>query len=117
MSSASLTPITANLPLDRGSRRRLENLVRKAQAHNHVLTFEMILRRVDSIPPELLSMILARLVDLGLAERIIRVESPTTKVGLGDYLSLDQIPPTIHDESTGHEIIVTPDDLRIIYKF
>jgi hypothetical protein len=117
MSSVSLTPITANLPLDRRSRRRLENLVRKAQAEKHLLTFEMILRRVDSIPPELLSMILARLVDLGLAERIIRVESPATKVGLGDFLSLDQVPRTIHDHSTGSELTVTPDDLRVIYKF
>lgn len=117
MSSTSLSPITADLPLDPRSQRRLEKLVQEATKRRLTLTFEQVLRRVDSIPPEVLSMVLAQLVDLGLAQRVIRVESPTTKVGLGDYDSLEKVPRRLLDHSANQEIDVTPDDLRVLYKF
>ncbi len=47
--------------------------------------------------------------------KIIRVVSPTTHVGIKDYTSLEEVPKVVSDESTGHEVEVTGNNLQLLY--
>jgi hypothetical protein len=61
--------------------------------------------------------IVSYLVEEGMMKRILRVESPKTRTGLGDYESIEDIPKNIHDETTDENIDVSPQDIKLYYKF
>ena len=119
MSSNALQRIVADTPVDWWTRRRLEALVRRARAGRLQYTFEHLLAKVSPIPPEILSLFLAELVEQKLARRVIRVESPTTGGGLGDFDSPAEVPPTVLDDTVDppQEIPVSARLLRVIYVF
>jgi len=54
------------------------------------------------------------MVDEGLFEFIIRIESPLDG-GLGDFKGVSQIPDVIYDRYQNREIEVTPELLHPIY--
>ena len=116
MSSTALKRIVAETPVDWWTRLRLSALVRKARARSYQYTFEHLLDKAAPIAPEILSIFLAELVERGLVRRVIRVESPGTGGGLGDFDAIEALPAQI-DDGYGHLIPVTPDMLRVIYKF
>lgn len=61
--------------------------------------------------------IMTYLVDQGAVERIFRVESPKTHTGIADFESPEDIPDTIHDETTDEEIEVSVEDVKMYFKF
>jgi hypothetical protein len=111
-----LQRVLAEAELGWRSRWRLQRIVRKARSEHLQYTFEHLLAKAGTIPPEVLSVILAGLVELGLARRVIRIESPSTRGGLQDCDSLEEIPLSIPDVN-GQEIPVTPEMLKVVYKF
>jgi hypothetical protein len=68
-------------------------------------------------PPSREDLILALgdFVRRGKLKRVIRVVSPKTQGGIGDYDSLDKVPQFAHDRLTDTQIEVTPDDLKVFY--
>ena len=93
---------------------RLSNFLEQA-APGHEFTFEALYRFVQPPAPQELAAALARLVAQGTLRQIVRVESPTTHGGIGDYDSIQQIPDKLHDWRADGEIMVRPEDLRFLY--
>ena len=93
---------------------RLDALLRKARP-NEEFTFEYLVAALDPPSPEDLAATLSKLVERGELKQVIRVESPTTHGGLGDYPSIQEIPSEIHDWRTDEHIRVRPENLRVLY--
>jgi hypothetical protein len=64
--------------------------------------------------PKLTSM-LELLVEEGVFDRLIRVESPAIG-GIEDFTSIVDVPSEILDSHTGLMLAVTPDRLKLIYR-
>ena len=64
--------------------------------------------------PKLTSM-LELLVEEGVFDRLIRVESPAIG-GIEDFASIVDVPSEILDSHTGLMLAVTPDRLKLIYR-
>lgn len=110
------------LPAEREAIERLESLlndlrkesVRSGKAPEY--TFEHLYQKTQFSSPEALSVVLADLVDRGEIQKRVRVESPSTGGGIGDYNSLLDVPETIYDWRADKEVAVTPEQLRVIFK-
>lgn len=68
-------------------------------------------------PPSLedLALALAALVSKGKLKRFIRLESPVSRGGIGDYESLDSIPDRVYDSRQDLSVDVTADMMRVLY--
>ncbi len=119
MSSTALQRIVAEIPVGWWTRRRLEALVRRARSRKWHYTFEGLLAKAAPIPPEALAYFLAKLVDKGLVKRVIRVESPATRGGLGDYEAIEDIPWEVIDDTVQpeKEVAVAPGNVQVVYIF
>ena len=97
----------------------LNNLRSKYEASGKVpeYTFEHLYQQAQFSSPEVLSMVLAELVERGEIQKSVRVESPSTGGGIGDYKSILDVPETLYDWRADKELRVSPENLRIIFKF
>jgi hypothetical protein len=120
--SADLNDITTKFATERKAVKRLAVLLKQAYASEQKgkpvpeYTFEHLLSVLEPSSPEALSYILAQLVKNGEIRKIIRVESPKNKGGIGDFSSILEVPETIHDTRADQRVRVTPDLLRVIYR-
>jgi hypothetical protein len=79
-------------------------------------SFRYLTDRIPSVSPQRLSLILSDLASRGILERIIRVESPETGGGIGDFKSLLDVPEEVFDYRTSKNVSVTPDKVVTIFK-
>lgn len=118
MSLQELENVISSTPIDRQSGKRLVDLVERAKGEGHKdYTFDLLIQEVSPQSPEALALALRALVQNGIAKRVIRVESPTTHGGIGDFSSVTEIPEEIHDWRADEDIRVRPENLRVVYKF
>jgi hypothetical protein len=116
MSSIKLDEIIDKFPAEKRTIHRLESVLSKATP-NQVYTFEHLYNKVSPSSAELLSLVLAELELRGILQKVIRLESPTTRGGLGDYSSIFEVPEVIRDWRSGNrEIRVQPENLRVLFK-
>ena len=116
MSSLKLDEIIGEFPAGKRTIQRLESVLSKATP-DQVYTFESLYNKVSPPSPELLSLILAELERRGILQKVIRLESPTTKGGLGDYRSIFEVPEVVRDwRSDNKEIRVEPENLRVLFR-
>jgi hypothetical protein len=59
--------------------------------------------------------VLAELVCTGELKQVVRVISPSTQGGIGDFRCLEEVPNVLHDWRADLQIEVRPEDLRVIY--
>ena len=95
--------------------RRLQAVLRRAKPGDEY-TFEFLVKEVDPPSIEDLAAALTVLVDKGVLNQIVRVESPTTHGGIGDYNSIQEVPDELHDWRADEEVRVKPENLRVLYK-
>lgn len=123
MSSINLSSLISEFPEERDAVERLLRWLQQASARqqfteDEVISPEWTVQRLFDVAhprsQRSLARILHRLVEKGVLRQIVRVES-VTKGGLGDYDSLDEIPPTLFDEFLGYEVDVSMSQVRTIY--
>jgi hypothetical protein len=95
--------------------KRLEEIRKDHPGQTVEFTLDRACELIHSVNREDLVLSLAELVRDGRIKQVIRVVSPKTQGGIGDYESLNDVPHHTTDWRTGTEIEVTPDDLRVIY--
>lgn len=118
MSLQELENVIGNTPIDRQSGKRLVHLVERAKAEGHKdYTFDLLIQEVNPQSPEALALAMHALVQNGIVQRVIRVESPTTHGGIGDFSSVAEVPKEIHDWRADEDIQVRPENLHVVYKF
>lgn len=122
MSLVSLRELMRKLPSERDAIKRLESLLNSVREQPGKIgeapeyTFEHLYKKTKFSSPEALSLVLAELVDRGVIEKCVRVESPSTGGGIGDYDSLLDVPKTIYDWRADKELAVAPENLRVVFK-
>lgn len=79
-------------------------------------TFSHLLQSVEPTSPDELALVLAQLTTSHFLEKIIRVESPETHGGIGDFRSLSEVPQEIHDWRTNQMIDVRPENLVVVFR-
>ena len=97
------------------AREKLADVFREAKERQKELTLNRIAEQASPIEAEKLALLMLNLVNQGLAKRIVRVEGP--EGGIEDFASVVDVPPEIHDWHTDRQMHVTPDSIKIIYKF
>jgi len=76
-----------------------------------------LVKEIEPASPEALSLAMTALVDNGVVERVLRVESPSGRGGVQDFRNLDEIPDELADWRTETRWRVRPEDILVIYKF
>lgn len=118
MSSISLDTLINEFPEERDAVGRLAALLDPTSASKSTVRELTVQRLYDLISPSsqrVLSKILIRLVQEGVFEQVVRVESDALG-GIGDYASVADIPHVIFDSRMGRDIEVRLDQIRLIYK-
>lgn len=119
MSSDDFSTIIGEASIGPPDRDRLARVFREARAEHKALTLPHLVylaQRATGVSAEKLAVALAAVVKRGLAERIVRVESPSGG-GIGDFKSLNDVPDKIYDERQDEWISVEPGNVVIVYKF
>lgn len=115
-SSISLEPVRKEHPAESESIRRLEDLLHNAFGQQQ--TYRWTLDRLsDLVHPKSkaeLGIILGSLIQQGLLEYEIQVESPEGGV-IRRFKELSQVPRELFDPRTGTHIEVQPQFLRFVY--
>jgi hypothetical protein len=93
---------------------RLRSFLRSAQ-EGEEYTLDYLAQRLSDLPPETIAEAAAVLVEEGVLEQVIRVESPTTHGGIAQFNSIQDVPEEIHDWRADEYIHVRPEDLRVVY--
>lgn len=120
MSSISLENLTNKFPEKVPLLRRMNqflNAQEAAQSATNRRKYFSVNRIFDEVHPssnDELAEILASLVEIGVLEKILRVESPGHG-GIKDYTSLASIPSVIYDENTERNIDVTLDNIKLLF--
>src|SRR5690349_4092412 len=114
MSWRDFASIAARFPADAQTLVRLYGLTGRGGGREY--TFDHLYKLVQPSSPESLASILVELNSRGVIERVFRVESPVTHVGLGDFRSLDAVPPEIRDETVEEDLVIEPRHIRPIFK-
>lgn len=118
MSSIKLDSLISEFPEETEAVQRLVRFIEANPSEDRPPREVTAQRLFDQARPSsqrALAMILARLVQSGVLERIFRVESEALG-GIGDFESIDKIPPVMFDSRTGRDIEVKLDQVRMIYK-
>lgn len=79
-------------------------------------TFGHLLQKVSPTSPDELALVLAQLTTGKFLEKVIRVESPESRGGIGDFQSLADVPTEMHDWRTDRIIEVHPENLTVIFR-
>ncbi len=107
--------IADKYPAEREALDRLERLLEQGSASRPEYTFGFLCDLLRPRSREGLALVLAELVHAGRLKRVVRVVSPTTQGGLGDFDGIEAVPAHLHDWRADLQIEVRPEDLRIIY--
>jgi hypothetical protein len=110
----SFESITSKYPSEQEALSKLRNLLSSPRAGEFTLN-----RLCELVAPndrDEFAIILGDLARNGLVKLIVRVVSPSTQGGVGDYSTLDEVPKVVHDRRTDTALEVTSENLRIIYK-
>jgi hypothetical protein len=116
MPSLNLDRLTAEFPTERTAVERLVNFIAEVLGRNREATLSMN-RVMDIARPSstlMLSRILERLVEEGVLQQIVRVESEGLG-GIGDYPSVSDVPDVIHDFRRDVDVRVKPEHLHLYY--
>lgn len=79
-------------------------------------TFPHIVQNVKPGSPEDVAAVLNELTKTAEVEKILRVESPTTHGGIGDYSSAQEIPAEVYDFRADRNIRVRPENVVVIFR-
>jgi hypothetical protein len=120
MRSVSFENLTSRLPDERKALSRLKSLIDAASSQRDKqapeYTFEYLFDTTGFVKPEDLALVLAELVSEGAIQKKVRVYSPSSGGGIGDFESVIDVPPVIFDWRADREVEVTPDNLSVIYR-
>jgi hypothetical protein len=94
---------------------RLDEILKAEPRQKAEYTLERMVELVEPQDREELILALGDLVRNGRIKKLIRVISPKTRGGIGDFESLEAVPSVLTDSRTGLTMEVTPDDLCLIY--
>ena len=94
---------------------KLEKVLRPQPLKPAYYSLDRICEEVEPKSRDELILALGKLVRSGRIKKIIRVVSPTTQGGIGDFNSLEEVPKVIPDYFTGNSVEVTPNNLRLLY--
>lgn len=108
--------IADKYPTEREAVGKLEELLSHVPPQHSEFTLNDLCEAVHPRRREVLAAVLGELVRQGVFEQIIRVLSPATLGGIGDFASLESVPRSLHDWRSDTELDVTPANVRIIYK-
>lgn len=115
MSSINLGEITGQFHEGLGPTMRLKRLASSWQT-GEVYTFDRLYDVVSPSSPQVLSLILSELVRRGILEEVVRVESPESHGGIGDFGSVEEVPDTIFDWRLNREIEVRPENVQVLFR-
>jgi hypothetical protein len=94
----------------------LEGQRAKAGSGVRVFSTNRLVDVAGEVPSVGLAGILAQLVEDGLLEQFLRVET-ALGVGLEDFSSIEQVPDEVYDWRDSHESLrVSPANLRVYYR-
>lgn len=118
MSSVNLERLTAEFPDEAPAVKRLADFIEACRRQKSgALQFSV--NRVFSVtnPSSKLAFarILQRLIEDGVFEEVVRVESEGTG-GLGDFRSIKEVPSVLHDWRRDIDFEVRPEHLHLYYK-
>lgn len=119
MSSKSFENLTSKIPKEEGaSLHRLEEYICALKSSNQdiVLTINRLYDILSPSSHSALVLILQSLMNAGVLKQVIRVVSPKTGAGIGEFSSLTEIPNVIHDLTVDEDIEVHENDIKILYK-
>ena len=118
MSLTKLDTLIDEFPEEAQALERLVDLLKPRPGRNDRREYSPA-RMYDLIQPtnfRVLVQILSSATQKGLIKRIIRVVSPTTGGGIGDFESIVDIPDFLLDIRVGREIEVTTDSITMVYE-
>jgi hypothetical protein len=118
MSSVNLERLINEFPEEREAMGRLSFFLDRASCAGKNLSEITPQRMFDIVNPSsqrVLTKILVRLVDQGILEKSLRIESDS-QGGIQDFKSISEIPAVIFDGRAGYEVEVRMDQIRLIYK-
>ena len=108
--------IASKFPSEQEAIAKLREILSKADREEAEFTLNRLCDLVVPRDREEFAIILGELARGGLIKLVVRVVSPTTQGGVGDFSDLAQVPQVIHDWRTDTAVQVTSENLRIIYK-
>jgi hypothetical protein len=118
MSSVKLDFLIDEFPEEQEAVGRLQRFIDSCLESGPSVREVTIQRIFDIVHPStqrILVKMLMRMVEHGMMDKIIRIESDA-RGGIGDdYKSVMDIPNVMFDRRLGHEIEVRPDQIRTIY--
>ncbi|MES1983238.1 MAG: hypothetical protein V4443_12295 [Pseudomonadota bacterium] len=117
MSSANLDTLIAEFPEEKDAVDRLARILDSKPVSGAIreLTVQRLYDLIHPSSQRVLAKILERLVQQGVVEQVVRVESDALG-GIGDFNSIIEVPPVLFDSRTGRNIEVRFDQIRLIYK-
>lgn len=117
MSSVNLDTLITEFPEEKVAVEKLAAYLDSASTTGSVreLTVPRLYDLITPSSQRVLAKILVRLVQQGVLEQIVRVESDALG-GIGDFKSITDVPPTIYDERKGYDVKVNLDNIRLIYR-
>lgn len=80
------------------------------------LTFNQLVEKISPSSISEFARILDDLTASNVIAQVIRVESPETHSGIGEYRSIDDLPERIVDAYTGRTIDVTPENVKVFFR-
>ena len=107
--------IVDKYPTERDTIARLERLLSSSAPADVEYTLNDLCELLRPRTREGMATVLGELVRGGVFRQVVRVLSPATKGGIGDFKSLEEVPRSLHDWRSDREVDITPEDLRVIY--
>ncbi|MGF6901878.1 hypothetical protein [Paraburkholderia sp. GAS348] len=117
MSSIDLEALIDEFPEEAASIGRLASYLDDAvrERGTKELTIQRLFDIAQPSSQSALVVILQRLVQQGVLQKLIRVESDALG-GIGDYRSVTEVPLMLFDSRMGREIEVRSDQLKLLYR-
>lgn len=108
--------IASKHPSEEEALARLRELLSKLKRKEDEFSLNRLCDLVTPNSREEFAIILGEMARSGLIKLVVRVVSPSTQGGIGDFPNLDAVPEVVRDWRTDSEFHVSPENLRVIYK-
>ena len=108
--------IVSKYPSEQEALAKLKDVLSGAKQQGAEFTLNRLCDLVAPRDREEFAIILGELARHHFIKLVVRVVSPRTQGGIGDFSTLDEVPQVVHDWRTDSEIEVSPENLRIVYK-
>jgi len=117
MSSRELDRLIRKVPQEREAFRRFfEILESNTSTQPKYVTVNRLFDKLEPNSVYGLTQVITALLEAGLLEQVIRIQSPKTGGVIRDFNSIVEIPSTIHDKYSDSEIDVTPENMGVFYR-